>query len=298
MEFSIATQSFATNVAKVKKLVRWENGMVTRLDLCPNGVLGTIQFMNQAILLVDLRQVLGVEAPAQNLERQLVLIAEFNRKITAFLIDAVHKIHRVSWSQLQPTEQVISTTSSYTTSSLQLEERVIMVLDLEHIMVEISPMNSILHSDDRIAALKPNERRSEIKIVFAEDSPMIRRATIDQLKKAGFVKILPFGNGKQAWEYFKVEMEKAKKEGRPVEEIADLLLTDIEMPEMDGLTLCKTIRSDLELKKLPILVYSSLINDQMAVKCKSVGATAWMTKPEIDKIVEIIDESIAIAAKG
>ena len=127
---------------------------------------------------------------------------------------------------------------------------------------------------------------------------MIRRATIDQLKKAGFVTILPFGNGKLAWEYFQLEMEKANKEGRPVEEIADLLLTDIEMPEMDGLTLCKTIRAHLELKKLPILVYSSLINDQMSIKCKSVGATAWMTKPEIDKIVEIIDESILIAAKS
>ena len=125
---------------------------------------------------------------------------------------------------------------------------------------------------------------------------MIRRITVDQLNKAGFTNITTKNNGKLAYDYLKELQQKALLEHKQMNHYLQLVLSDIEMPEMDGLSFCKLFRQELGVKNIPFVVYSSLINDQMAAKCKSVGANAWMSKPEIDKIVHLIDQYCIEAA--
>lgn len=290
MEFSIGQQHFGINVAKVKRLVRWDHNNVTRLDMAPPGVVGSYHFMKHQLLLIDLRQVLEIQAAIVNPERQLILVSEFNNHLYAFIIDAVNRIHRVSWKKLQPIEGMASLQSPYTTASLQLDARVIMILDLEHITSEIAPEQSVHGSHKNFEDVKLNFDRKTVQIVYAEDSAMIRKITVDQLKKSGFENIILKTNGKLAFEYLKEIRQKALTERKGIENYIHLLLSDIEMPQMDGLSLCRAVREELGFKKLPIVMYSSLINDQMANKCKSVGASAWMSKPEIAKIINLIDQ--------
>ncbi|MES2307847.1 MAG: chemotaxis protein CheV [Verrucomicrobiota bacterium] len=296
MEFSIGKQHFGVNVAKVRRLLRWDHQNVTRLDFGPPGVLGSLHFMNQQVLLIDLRSVLDIADEIVDQERQLILVCEFNHHVYAFIIDAVNRIHRVSWKSLQPVEGLISHQSPYTTSSLQIEDRVIMILDMEHILSEIVPEQSIIGSTAKMDSVQSNFDRATIHILFAEDSAMIRKITVEQLNKAGFTHITTKNNGKLAYEYLQELQKKSLHERKPLREYLQMVLSDIEMPEMDGLTFCKHFRENLGVKNIPFVVYSSLINDQMATKCKSVGANAWMSKPEIDKIVHIIDQSCVEAA--
>ena len=290
MEFSIGSQHFGVNVAKVRRLLRWDHKNVTRLDFGPPGVIGSLHFMNQQVLLIDLRSVLEIADPIADQERQLILVCEFNHHIYAFVIDAVNRIHRASWKSLQPVEGIMAQQSPYTTSSLQIEGRVIMILDMEHILSEIVPEQSIIGANAKMSSIQSNFDRSEVHILFAEDSAMIRKITVDQLTKAGFTNITTKNNGKLAYDYLKELKQKSLVERKPMSHYLQLVLSDIEMPEMDGLTFCKMFRQDLGVKDIPFVVYSSLINDQMAAKCKSVGANAWMSKPEIDKIVHLIDQ--------
>lgn len=208
----------------------------------------------------------------------------------------MNRIHRASWKSLQPVEGVIAQQSPYTTSSLQIENRVIMILDMEHILSEIVPEQSIIGSTAKMDTVQANFDRSAIHILFAEDSAMIRRITVDQLNKAGFTNITTKNNGKLAYDYLKELQQKALHEHKQMNHYLQLVLSDIEMPEMDGLSFCKLFRQELGVKNIPFVVYSSLINDQMAAKCKSVGANAWMSKPEIDKIVHLIDQYCVEAA--
>ncbi len=290
MEFSIGTQHFGVNVAKVRRLLRWDHQNLTRLDFGPPGVIGSLHFMNQQVLLIDLRSVLDITDPIADQERQLILVCEFNHHIYAFVIDAVNRIHRASWKSLQPVEGIMAQQSPYTTSSLQMEGRVIMILDMEHILSEIVPEQSIIGANAKMESIQTNFDRSAVHILFAEDSAMIRKITVGQLTQAGFTNITTKNNGKQAYDYLKELQQKALVERKPMSHYLQLILSDIEMPEMDGLTFCKMFRQTLGVKDIPFVVYSSLINDQMAAKCKSVGANAWMSKPEIDKIVHVIDQ--------
>jgi two-component system chemotaxis response regulator CheV len=180
--------------------------------------------------------------------------------------------------------------TSYITGSVQIQDRLVMVLDLEHLMSVITPHLGIQASIEKMAQVPKNKRREGITIMFAEDSTLIRRMTSDQLRQAGFTQLLIFENGLRAHDQFMEFHAQSKATGEPITRFVNLILTDIEMPQMDGLTLCKTIKKDLHYADLPIVIYSSLINEQMAIKCQAVGSNAYISKPKIEHIISIIDQ--------
>jgi two-component system chemotaxis response regulator CheV len=123
-----------------------------------------------------------------------------------------------------------------------------------------------------------------VPILIAEDSPLLSKLIKDFLEKAGFSNLIMQENGAEAWE----TIEGFKNEGTVYDKIK-CVITDIEMPQMDGHHLTKLIKSDKQLKELPVVIFSSLINDEMRIKGKSVGADAQITKPEIGTLIEVID---------
>ena len=296
IEFTVGGRHYGINVAKVKKVVHYQPSMLTQVSEVPAGVEGIIYFQGKPILLVNLRSLLSIEGEVPRDDRRLAIITQFNDMISSYLIDGVNRIHRLSWNKLQPFEEVIPGSNASVTGTITIGDRVIMLLDLEHLMSKIVPENSIHASTKTASTITRLSGRKDVRVLFAEDSSMIRKMTTAQLNEAGFSTIQVFENGKRAYDYISAEVTKAVSEGRNPNEVFDLLLTDIEMPQMDGLTLCKNIRETLGLKAVPIVMYSSLINEQMALKCRSVGSTAHISKPRIDQIVSIIDQNCGVAA--
>lgn len=293
IEFFLGGESYGVNVSKVQRVIAVSTCKITAIAGSPPGVLGVIQVLDKPVLLIDLRTALAMapDAQAASSERQLVMVTRFNKRTTAFLIDGVSKIHRTSWAEFEPmTSSFGGDGSGYTTGTVKINDRIILILDLERLMLNFS-------ADDppRAEALPPadeNKRRARgsIRILYAEDSKMIRKLTTDVLRKAGFTDIAVFENGLDAEQHIVALREKAAAEKKSLKQYLDLILTDIEMPKMDGLTLCKNVKNAGGEHIPAVVVYSSLINEEMARKCESVGADAQMSKPHGDEIVGLIDQ--------
>ncbi len=296
IEFFLAGESYGVNVSKVQRVIALSACHITKVAQAPHGVLGVIHVQDKPVLLVDLHAALAIQGAPAERDRQLVMVTRFNKKTTAFLIDGISKIHRTSWSDFEPMTTALSGDSAgYTTGSIRIGENIILVLDLERLMLDFTP------DDERPAPPPPadattRKTREHVKIIYAEDSKMVRRFTVDVLHGAGFSDIAVFENGLEANEHIASLRRKAEAEGRHLSDFVDLIITDIEMPKMDGLTLCKNVKS-VGGEHIPaVVVYSSLINDEMSRKCVSVGADAQLSKPHGEEIIAIVDQLCACGA--
>ena len=149
-------------------------------------------------------------------------------------------------------------------------------------MTDIAPETGIQLSE--VDEMREQETEGAC-IVLAEDSILLMKMIEEALTRAGYVNLKKFNNGQEAWDYLYGIREDVK-----LKEKASLVITDIEMPEMDGHRLTKLIKSDEKLKKIPIVIFSSLINEEMERKGKELGADAQLSKPEIGHLVAVIDE--------
>jgi two-component system, chemotaxis family, chemotaxis protein CheV len=286
IEFYVAGQSFGINVAKVKQVAQWNRKEITRLDGSAPEILGTYYFRGKPILAIDLKKALNLPEAEASEERQLILVAEFNQMMTGFLIDGVQQIHRKTWKDFNPMDSAVFGKSPYVVGNIVVGGRVILVIDFEYLTATIVPQSAkhLFHTEP----IAKKAERKDIKIVYAEDSAMVRRYTSQQLIDAGFTDLKAFENGAQAYAYLQ-EICDEVKQGKYLSDLVNIVITDIEMPQMDGFTLCKQIKSELGMHDLPVVVYSSLINEQMSGKCKSVGADAHMSKPNIHQIANVVD---------
>ena len=122
-------------------------------------------------------------------------------------------------------------------------------------------------------------------LVIAEDSILLQKMIDDALQRAGFTEVKNFNNGQEAWDYLK-----SIRNDSDLYDKVNLIITDIEMPEMDGHRLTKLVKDDPKLKVLPVVIFSSLIDDQMRLKGEQLGADEQLTKPEIGNLVHVIDK--------
>ena len=297
IEFFLAGESYGVNVSKVQRVIALSNCHITKVAQAPHGVMGVIHVQDKPVLLVDLHTALALPgANSTATDRQLVMVTRFNKRTTAFLIDGISKIHRTSWSDFEPMTAALATdTAGYTTGSIRIGERIILVLDLERLMLDFTP------ADERPVPPPPADEktrrdREQVKIVYAEDSKMIRRFTLDVLHGAGFTNIDVFENGLEADTHLAALRQRAATEGKKLSDFVDLIITDIEMPKMDGLTLCKNVKTSGGDHIPAVVVYSSLINEEMARKCVSVGADAQLSKPHGEEIIAVVDKLCGCAA--
>lgn len=291
-EFNLGGHHYGVNVAKVNQIIQREQVKITRADLPPHGVLGTIPFRGKPTMTLDLRAILGIHGEEPDPSRALMLVTQFNDQVVAFAIDGAERIHRVSWQSFEPISNNFAQENPYVNGIIRLEDRLILILDLEYILTLINPRLGMTVDHAKIQRIEEHYKpRDHIKILFAEDSAMIRKMVHQQLNEVGFTSVELATNGKEALDKVAAAVKASKDTGTPFNEYYDLILTDIEMPVMDGLTFCRNVKQDYKLDT-PVIVFSSLINDQMIQKCKAVGANGWGTKPKVSLIVQIIDRLI------
>ncbi len=297
LEFYLGEQSFGINVQKLREIIQYEPEKTTILPESLPSVMGTYLVRGQSINLVHLKKHLNPGQPAsQEAERPVVLICQFNRKVTGFLVDDVNQIHRISWQDVRPMAPFIDKFRPRFTGSIQVGNRETLIVDLEHILTEIDPeMREALSSspaEEQTDSLKIDnlrDARHRIKLMLAEDSAIIRNGIERVLKGAGYSQLKTFVDGEECYRAIQQIHQQAASEEEFLQQLS-MLVTDIEMPKMDGLTLCRKIREEMGLKKLRVIMFSSLITEQMAAKCEQVGADGSISKPQIPELVALVDK--------
>jgi two-component system chemotaxis response regulator CheV len=288
MEFTIGGNIFGINVAKVKEII-----MPCPIKPMPNShpaVEGVIKPRDLVITLIDLPKYLNLE-PSPEGARNLFIVTNFNQINIAFRVHHVVGIDRISWSAIEkPDRTIYGGKDGVATGLAQCEDRLITVLDFEKIVADISPETSIQISEIE----KLGERKqSEQPILVAEDSVLLEKLIIESLKKAGYSNVIECHNGQEAWDY----ISHLPKEGDVLEKVS-CIITDLEMPKMDGHRLTKLVKSDPYYKQIPLIIFSSLINPEMHIKGKQLGADEQLSKPEIGHLVEVIDRLIEKTQHG
>ncbi len=283
LEFTLGDNHYGINVAKIREILSYQP--VTPIPNPHPFVEGIFMPRDTMITVVNLRRSLGLN---DSEEDGLFIITNFNKLNIAFHVDTVIGIHRVSWAEIiKPDHSINANEKGVSTGVIKIDEKLIVILDFEKIVTDISPETGLKVSD--IEQLG-ERNRCDMPIVIAEDSPMLSKMITDFLKKAGYTNLNVNGNGKEAWD----KLLQYKADGT-IDKFAKCVITDIEMPVMDGHRLTKLIKDDDELKHVPVVIFSSLVNDEMRRKGEQLGADAQLSKPEIGQLVQAIDRLIKIA---
>lgn len=287
LEFVINGNHYGINVEKVREILTYQE--ITPVPNSHPCIEGIFMPRGEIITVIDLFMALGFNN--DNKKNNFLIVTNFNNLNIAFDVQTVLGIHRVSWQEVvKPDATVSGPGVGIATGIIKNRENLLIILDFERIVEGICPETSLKVS--QIEGLETRER-NEIPILIAEDSMMLCQLIKDSLNKAGYTKLTIRNNGQEAWDYL---CELKRKNG--VEYGAKCVITDIEMPQMDGHRLLKLIRDTEGLKHIPVVVFSSLINDDMKRKGELLGASAQMTKPEIGKLVKILDELVASQIYG
>ena len=272
------TGYYGIHVAKVKAIVT-----VPEILAFPNShpaVVGAMNLRGKVISLINLSIWLGFEGGVGKKSR--VIVTEFNNLVCGFIVDSVNRIHRISWEQFVPPPSDISLDAGgCLTSVVRIQDHLILMLDFESIIADINPAFSIGHS---VPPTPEGLDRDQRLILVAEDSTAIRGVLVRYLKEAGY-QVTPFENGEAALEYL---TESATGNHR----IPDLVISDIEMPRMDGMHLLSRIKTESALKHLPVIMFSSLGSDANRAKAMKLGAADLISKPDIHRLVDLVDKTI------
>ena len=215
----------------------------------------------------------------------LFIITNFNKLDIAFHVDSVLGIHRVSWTDIiKPDVTVNTVETGISTGIVKLNEKLIIILDFEKIVTDISPETGL--KMEEIEVLGERER-NDIPIVMAEDSALLNKLISDSLTKAGYMNLTKMQNGQDAYDY----IQHCKEQGTLKQNVA-CVITDIEMPLMDGHRLTKLIKEDPDTREIPVIIFSSLVNEEMKLKGQMLGADAQLSKPEIGELVREVDKLV------
>jgi two-component system chemotaxis response regulator CheV len=272
---------YGMNVAKVLEIIRLPE-LTDMPDASHPSVMGAFDLRSEIVPLIDLSKWVGKEL--QNSGVLKVIVTEFNQIITSFLVSGVTRIYRLSWDQVKaPNVQLSALTSNSITGIVRLDGKIVFLLDLEKIV-------SKLNEQTAVYATTSNEVKRELegknyKALIADDSAMVRNMVFNMLTENNF-DVVQFENGKEAWSYLEtLKQQIASGEAAP-SSMVDIAILDIEMPQMDGHHLTKKIKDDPLLKKIPVLLCSSIISESLYHKGVSVGADAQISKSKINELVE------------
>ena len=282
VEFEVGTNKFGINVIKVKEIL--QPLPVTIIPLAHPHIEGIVQLRGEVLPVVNMAKVLGTELQGTEQEQKFI-VAEFNQQRVVFHVDNVSIIHRISWNQIEKPSDMYQGGSSQIIGVVKHKEDMILLLDFERIMVDINPDSGI--QMDAVKKLGKRER-SDKKIIIAEDSPLLRKLLHETMNEAGYVNLEFFENGLDALNY----LESIAKTTQNIEEHVQLVITDIEMPQMDGHHLTKKIKANSVLSKLPVIIFSSLITEDLRHKGDQVGAQDQISKPEIAELILKTDQYI------
>ncbi len=283
LEFTINGNHYGINVAKIREILPYQK--VTPVPNSHRSIEGIFMPRETMISVINLPRELNLKEN-DNIYNDMMIITNFNNLNIAFHVHTVIGIHRVSWSDIIKPDKTINTKdSSIATGIIKINDKIIIILDFEKIVSDINPDTSLKVSE--IDEMFGERKRNESPILIAEDSALLSQLIIDSLHKAGYVNVIKNDNGQEAWD----KLLELKKEGNVLDKVK-CIITDIEMPLMDGHRLTHLIKSDDVLSDIPVVIFSSLVNEDMRRKGESLGADAQLSKPEIGNLVKIIDKLI------
>ncbi len=278
LEFTIGDNSYGINVAKIKEIITYQP--VTPVPNAHPSIEGIFMPRDIMITAIDLRNCLqkGTSKP-----EGFFIVTNFNNLDIAFHVDSVVGIHRISWSEIiKPNATVSNTEEGISTGIIKIQNKLIIILDFERIVTDINPETGLKVED--VEHLEKIKGRGDIPILLAEDSILLNRLIVDSLKSAGYTQVINTNNGQEAWNLINECIE-----DNSLDEHVKLIITDIEMPLMDGHRLTRLVKENDKTKDIPVVIFSSLVNDEMKRKGEALGADAQISKPEIGNLVKIVD---------
>jgi two-component system chemotaxis response regulator CheV len=275
--------SFGVNVAKVVEVIESPNLEIKDYAVNPS-FLGTIPLRNMVLPVIDLSVWLGLERNRH--DHETIIVTEFSQSVQGFLVSGVVEIQRLNWKELIPPGDYIRRMNTKSIIGMvDKGDHYIQLLDLEHIVSDLNPKSAADLWNTTVRSSK------EYRALVAEDSPTIREMLDKNLTNSNFqVKIVD--NGEEALRFLTDIKEHARAEKKKVKDFLEIVISDIEMPLLDGFTLTKKIKTDEELQDLPVILYSSIITDELRHKGESVKADVQVSKPEMNKMAEMAIELI------
>lgn len=281
LEFTLGENHYGINVAKIREIKKYET--VTPIPNAHPSIEGVFMPRDTMITAIDLKNCLG---RGEMSPEGLFIITNFNKLDIAFHVDNVLGIHTVSWEDIiKPEVTISSAEEGVAIGIVKKEDRLIIILDFEKIVMDINPETGLKVSD--INELGERDR-SNVPVLIAEDSPLLNKLIVECLRKAGYENITHTENGRQAYDI----ITRCKVNGT-LHDRVQVIISDIEMPEMDGHRLTKLVKSDEATASIPVILFSSLVNEEMKRKGEALGADAQLSKPEIGNLVKIIDKLVS-----
>ncbi|MDR0379535.1 MAG: chemotaxis protein [Candidatus Accumulibacter sp.] len=272
-------ETFGINVFKVREVMR--TPPITAAPEMPGSVEGMVSLRGALVPVVDLAKYTGV---ASDSPRAIMIVTEYAGHTQGFLVEGVDTILRLDWSQMKvPPDMVIAEMGGLVTAVTELPDgRLVMMMDVEKIL------SATTNYDDEIVYrdIKPLND-SSLMVYFADDSVVARKQIIRTLD-AMHVKYVEAINGRSAWEELEKVATYAEASGQEVSRLVSLVLTDIEMPEMDGYLLTKKIKTDARFAGIPVIMHSSLSGMSNQQLGKSVGVDEYVPKFEPQRLAEIL----------
>ncbi len=288
VEFSLGNSLYGMNIAKVREIIKSDISIVPVPD-SHSSIEGAINLRGKIIPVVNLGRHLNEDI---KLDKRIsrIIISEFNRIIVGFLVSSVAKIHRISWRQVEKPSDMLQTEQGYAVGIVKIKDKVLFILDFEKIAAHINPRANIQSPETmKFKAQEISFNRAAKVVLVAEDSDFTRNMIIDYLGEAGY-RVISTTNGEEAWAQIAKSIDSPNFQ--KIDDTINLVITDIEMPQMDGLHLIKKIKENSKTRKLPCIAFSSMISPELSAKCKSIGSDGEISKPEIEKLVSVVDNKV------
>jgi two-component system chemotaxis response regulator CheV len=273
------TETFGINVFKVREVMK--TPPITAAPDMPKAVKGMVSLRGILVPVVDLAEFIGMQTETP---REIMIVTEYNGHTQGFLVESVDTILRLDWSQMRvPPEMLTAHMGGLVTAVTELSDgRLVMLLDVERVLAETAR-----YDEEMVyTQIKPLGKEG-VTIVYADDSSVARGQIQRTLDALGIRGIAAF-NGLQAWQELQKLADYAEATGRQTKDVVQLVLTDVEMPEMDGYILTKKIKSDGRFAGIPVVMHSSLSSTSNEQLGRSVGVDEYVPKFEAQRLAETL----------
>ncbi|MBI5140651.1 MAG: chemotaxis protein CheV [Nitrospirae bacterium] len=274
---------YAVNVGKVREIINLPK--LTHIPDSTYAVAGIATLRSSVITIVDMAKLLGKETG--DVKASKVIVMEFNNVQVGIMVHSVQRIHRISWTDVEPPVNMID--DGLVTSIVKMEDRIVMLLDFEKIIADICPQTALRipvpsNTEETKAAIRATKY-----VMMADDSGFIRKNIRNALSDAGYP-VLEACDGQEALDILLDLKKRAESKHEPIEKHVSVVITDVEMPRMDGTHLTVRIKDDPVLKTLPVLIFSSMATDDNIRKWRDLGAERIITKPDLPNLIALVDE--------
>jgi two-component system chemotaxis response regulator CheV len=263
-------ETFGINVFKVREVTLTPK--ITRTPNVPQGVRGVISLRGSVIPVIDLACVLGIQSAAQT-HCSTLMVTELCGRTQGFLVDSVDRIARVAWDHVKsPAAALVGPDGMVTAITRLPDGRLVSILDVEQVLANA-------FGEPIVPDIEPIENGHELNVLFADDSPLARREITQVLEKLG-VRYQQATNGREAWDKLQALAGQAQAEGVGLDQRLRLVLTDAEMPEMDGYVLARNIKADERFRGIPVVMHTSLSSHANGIVGRSAGVDSYVAKFE------------------